>query len=84
MSSQNFTVGIPIGLFRGTTEQLAELEQLDLIHLIEDGDGIRIALTEKGDDVQLLLHQVVEGVWAPHRHSNPRRCRRLRQPGWMP
>jgi hypothetical protein len=76
---------LPIRLFRGTTDQLANLEQLDLVRLIEDRDGIRVALTEKGEDVQLLLHQVAEGVWARGgSDASRRRCRRLRRPGWMP
>ena len=73
---------LPIGLFRGTTEQLAELEQLDLIRVLEEDGEIRVDLTEHGKDVQLALHQVADGVWHAG-VSISTRCRRRRR-GWLP
>jgi hypothetical protein len=61
-------------------DDLVQLEQLDLIRFIETADGIRVDLTEHGEDVQLGLHQVTDGVW--HAGSMPR-CRRRRR-GWLP
>lgn len=62
-------------------DDLVQLEQLDLIRFIETADGIRVDLTEHGEDVQLALHQVTGGVW--HAEGPSSRCRRRRR-GWLP
>jgi hypothetical protein len=68
----------------GLYEELLELEQLDLIRLLEKDGEIRVDLTEHGEDVQLALHQLTDGVWhAGGDLGRSTRCRRRRR-GWCP